>query len=333
MKFFIAKFLLTAFIFFVALGAGVAYFGFVKFKTPATIAAEKLVIIPKGSGTMMIADILKSQNIISDPYVFAAVSKTLPPKDTLKAGEYQFSPHVKMQDVILKIKNGETYKRQFTIPEGLTSYEILERLKSVPDIQLSDISIPKEGSLLPDTYQYERNERLDTIILRMTSAQQKVIEKEWPLRDKNLPFATSDEAVILASIVEKETGVPSERARIAGVFINRLRQGIPLQTDPTVIYALTNGQPKNNGQAPLGRRLLLKDLQIDSTYNTYKNTGLPPTPIANAGKDAILAALHPESHNFLFFVADGTGGHIFAKTLAEHNQNVANWRLLRQNRQ
>ncbi len=315
----------------VALVTGLAYFGYTHYQMPATIAENKLVIIPEGTGTMMIADILKSQDIISDPYVFVAASKIIPPQDTLKAGEYEFLSGIKMADVIVKIKKGEIYKRQFTIPEGLTSYEILEKLKSVPDIQLSDLSIPAEGVLLPDTYQYKKNEHIADILDRMRWAHRNLIEKEWPERDKNLPFATVEDALILASIVEKETGVATERKRIAGVFINRLRLGMPLQTDPTVIYALTNGQPKNDGQGPLGRRLLLKDLQIDSPYNTYKNTGLPPTPIANAGKDAILATFHPETHDFLFFVADGTGGHIFAKTLAEHNQNVVNWRKVRKN--
>ena len=280
---------------------------------------------------MMIGDILKSENIISDSYVFVLASKIISSQETLKAGEYQFTPQIKMRDVILKIKNGETYKRQFTIPEGLTSYEIMERLKSVPDIQISNIQIPKEGSLLPDTYQYERNEKLELIINRMANAQQKLIEKEWLLREINLPIKTIDEALILASIVEKETGVPNERKRIAGVFINRLRIGMPLQTDPTVIYALTKGQHKNEGQGPLGRRLLTKDLQFDSPYNTYKNIGLPPTPIANAGRDAILAVFYPETHDYIFFVADGTGGHAFAKTLSEHNENVAKWRKIRKN--
>lgn len=331
MKFFIIKFLLTLFVLFIALGAGLTYYGFSKFQSPASLSSEKLVVIPKGSGIMMIGDILKSENIISDSYVFVLASKIISSQETLKAGEYQFTPQIKMRDVILKIKNGETYKRQFTIPEGLTSYEIMERLKSVPDIQISNIQIPKEGSLLPDTYQYERNEKLELIINRMANAQQKLIEKEWLLREINLPIKTIDEALILASIVEKETGVPNERKRIAGVFINRLRIGMPLQTDPTVIYALTKGQHKNEGQGPLGRRLLTKDLQFDSPYNTYKNIGLPPTPIANAGRDAILAVFYPETHDYIFFVADGTGGHAFAKTLSEHNENVAKWRKIRKN--
>ena len=331
MKSFIVKFFLFTFILSLLLGAGLSYIAYTKFYTPAIIASEKLVVVPKGSGTLEIANILKSENVISDAYVFVLATKILPPKITLKAGEYQFAPQIKMGDVIQKIKNGETYKRQFTIPEGLTSYEILERMKLIPDIRVSEVALPKEGSLLPDTYQYEKDEKVENIISRMTMAQKKLIEKEWPLREANLPISTIDEAIILASIVEKETGIPSERKRIAGVFINRLRIGMPLQTDPTVIYALTKGEHQNEGQGPLGRRLLLKDLQIDSPYNTYKYVGLTPTPIANAGKDSIVAVLHPEAHEYLFFVADGTGGHLFARTLAEHNQNVANWRKVRKN--
>jgi UPF0755 protein len=329
MKFFIIKFLLSVFILLLAMLGGLGYFGYTQFQKPSSNAAEKLIMVPKGAGSMAIADQLKAEQIVSDSYVFYLASKFMQPAGTLKAGEYQFFPNTSMTDVIAKLKKGETFKRKFTIPEGLTSFEILEKLKTVPDIQVSDITVPPEGSLLPDTYQYQKDESVQVLIERMQSAQKKLIEKEWTGRDANLPFTTIDQALTLASIVEKETGVAEERKRIAGVFINRLRQGMPLQTDPTVIYALTNGQPKNDGQGPLGRRLLLKDLEIDSPYNTYKNIGLPPTPIANAGRDAILAVLHPEPNDYIYFVADGTGGHVFAKTLAEHNQNVANWRKIR----
>ena len=327
---FLLKLLISLFILAVALASGLFLYGYNKFNILSTNPSEKLVLIPKGSGTMMIADQLKAEQIISDPYVFAVASKLLPPKDTIKAGEYQFEPNSTMQDIIAKLKRGETYKRKFTIAEGLTSYTILEKLKAVPDVAISAIAVPSEGSLLPDTYQYERDEPIAKIVARMQEAHQKLIDQEWSKRDQNLPFSTIEEAVTLASIVEKETGVAEERKRIAGVFINRLRQGMPLQSDPTVIYALTNGQPKNDGQGPLGRRLYLKDLEIDSPYNTYQNAGLPPGPIANAGREAILAVLHPEPNDFLFFVADGSGGHVFAKTLVEHNQNVANWRKVRQ---
>ena len=157
----------------------------------------------------------------------------------------------------------------------------------------------------------------------------KTLDELWEGRAANLPVKTKEEALILASVIEKETGVPSERGRVAGVFVNRLKRGIALQTDPTVIYAITKGKIQDEGKGPLGRRLLSKDLQIDSPYNTYKNRGLPPGPIANPGRDSIAAALNPEVHEYIFFVADGTGGHVFAKTLAEHNRNVANWRKVR----
>ena len=155
------------------------------------------------------------------------------------------------------------------------------------------------------------------------------IDELWEGRAPGLPVNTKEEAIILASIIEKETGVPEERRRVAGVFVNRLKQGIALQTDPTVIYAITKGKMDDKGMGPLGRRLLSKDLQIDSPYNTYKYPGLPPGPIANPGRASIEAALNPEAHEFIYFVADGSGGHIFAATLAEHNQNVANWRKIR----
>jgi len=331
MKFVIIKALISIFILVLATLGSIGYFGYTKFQTPSLNATSKIITIPKGAGTQNIAEQLKAEGIVSDGYVFMATAKILPPQDTIKAGEYEFAPHLSMQDVILKLKKGETYKRQFTIPEGLTSFEIIERLRVVPDVRVVEISPPAEGTMLPDTYQYAKDESTNNIIYRMQESLRTLLDKEWPNRDPNLPFTTVEQALTLASIVEKETGVPSERKRIAGVFINRLRQGIPLQTDPTVIYALTKGQPKNDGQGPLGRRLLLKDLEIDSPYNTYKNVGLPPAPIANAGRDAILAVLHPETNDFLFFVADGTGGHVFARTLGEHNQNVANWRKLRRN--
>lgn len=329
MKFLIYKFLLTLTILLLALVGGVAYYGVDKYRAPSQNPAARIVVIPKGAGSLQIAEQLKREKIISDTYVFVAAAKFMPPKETLKAGEYEFLPNSAMADVITKIKDGDIYTRQFTIPEGLTSFEIIEKLREVPELRAVEISVPAEGTLLPDTYQYAKDEALNYKVLQMQDALKELIAKEWPNRDPNLPFSTVEQALTLASIIEKETGIASERKRIAGVFVNRLRQGIPLQSDPTVIYALTNGQPKNDGQGPLGRRLLLKDLEIDSPFNTYKNVGLPPMPIANAGRDAILAALHPEQNNFLFFVADGTGGHVFAATLAEHNQNVAKWRQIR----
>jgi UPF0755 protein len=167
------------------------------------------------------------------------------------------------------------------------------------------------------------------VINRMQASMTKTIDELWEQRSSTLPFTTKEEAIVLASIVEKETGHPEERERVAGVFINRLRKGMALQTDPTVIYAITKGEHKNEGKGPLGRRLLLKDLEIDSPYNTYKNPGLPPGPIANPGRASIKATLNPEEHDYIYFVADGTGGHIFSRTLDEHNRNVREWRKIR----
>ena len=183
--------------------------------------------------------------------------------------------------------------------------------------------------MLPETYNYTKAESRADILQRMRSAQQAAIDELWPKRAANLPFDTPEDALILASIVEKETGVGGERARIAGVFVNRLRIGMALQTDPTVIYALTMGKHKNDGQGPLGRRLLSKDLKVDSPYNTYRYPGLPPTPIANPGRAAIEATLNPEENDYFYFVADGTGGHVFSKILDEHNANAAKWRKIR----
>ncbi len=329
MKFVIIKTLISIFILILAMLGSIGYFGYTKFQTPAFNAVSKIITIPKGAGSLVISEQLKAEGVISDPYVFMAAVKFLPPMDTIKAGEYEFQPQTSMADVISKLKKGDIYKRQFTIPEGLTSFEITERLRSVPDIQIVEIAQPAEGTLLPDTYQYVKDESTNNLIYKMQESLRGFLDKEWATRDADLPFTSVEQALTLASIVEKETGVASERKRIAGVFVNRLRQGIPLQSDPTVIYALTKGQPKNDGQGPLGRKLYSKDLSVDSPYNTYKNVGLPPAPIANAGRDAILAVLHPEPNDFLFFVADGTGGHVFARTLGEHNQNVANWRKLR----
>jgi len=192
--------------------------------------------------------------------------------------------------------------------------------------------IPEEGSLLPETYSYSNSNKLSDIIKFMQRDMERKKSELWDNRSKDLPFDTIEEAIILASIIEKETSVASERKKTSGVFVNRLRIKMPLQTDPTVIYAITKGEHKNNGKGPLGRRLLKKDLKIDSPYNTYKYRGLPPTAIANPGKESIEAALNPEDHKYLYFVADGTGGHAFGKTLKEHNSNVSKWRKIRKSK-
>lgn len=327
------KFLL-GFIAFVVLSiSAVAFYATHEFTSAGPLTSEKIIVIPKGAGVLGMAKLLKRENVISDHYVFVVYSKLTGTSAKLQAGEYQFTPQIGMSEVLSKISRGDIYQRNFTIPEGKTSFEIVRILNSVPNLTGEVTEIPKEGSLLPNTYSYHSGESRASKIALMQSEMQEAIHELWPTRQADLPFTTIEEAITLASIVEKETGIAEERKRVAGVFINRLRSRMLLQTDPTVIYGLTMGQHKNEGQGPLGRRLLLKDLKTPNPYNTYLNPGLPPGPIANPGRASIEAVLHPEKHNLLFFVADGKGGHLFAATLDEHNRNVANWRQIRKSQE
>ncbi len=314
------------------LGACVAIFiglSVNEFTAPGPLAADKIVLIERGSGVSVIAAKLADEGVIEKPYIFKAAARLTGKHAALKAGEYQFDAGIPMAAILDKMYEGDTFDRVFTVPEGLTSWQIVQRLNAAENLTGDITEIPAEGTLLPETYHFMANETRAAKIAEMQAAMTKTIDELWEGRAKDLPFTTKEEAITLASIVEKETGIASERERIAGVFINRLKQGIPLQTDPTVIYALTKGEVQEDGQGPIGRRLLTKDLQTDSPYNTYKNAGLPPGPIANPGRAAIAATLNPETNDLIYFVADGTGGHVFAKTLDEHNANVAKWRKIR----
>ncbi len=286
----------------------------------------KYVLVERGQGVNQIAQKLENENVISNKFIFRAAAFF---EDSLKAGEYEFTKEISMAGVLDKLEDGEVFERKITIPEGLTSYQIVELINKNQDLSGEITTIPAEGSLLPDTYLFGKNKDRQALIKDMQNAMQKVIDELWETRQADLPIKSKKEALILASIVEKETGVNDERTKVAGVFVNRLKKGMMLQTDPTVIYALTKGKIQNKGKGPLGRRLLLKDLRVDSPYNTYKVVGLPPGAIANPGRKAIAATLNPEAHNYIFFVADGTGGHAFAKDLAGHNANVAKWRKIR----
>jgi UPF0755 protein len=238
----------------------------------------------------------------------------------LKAGEYEFPARANLALILTYLADGETKKRFLTIPEGLTSHEIVKLIRDAPALD-DDLSfIPAEGSVLPDTYGYEYGMERDVILDRMQHSFNVFLTDAWAGRTDDLPIKTKREAVILASIIEKETGVMGERAKVAGVFVNRLEKGMRLQSDPTVIYAITNGEK------PLGRPLYRSDWAYDSPYNTYQNAGLPPTPICHPGRAAITAALNPLEHDYLYFVAAPDGGHAFATNLADHNRNVAAWR-------
>lgn len=311
------------------IAAALAGYGGTLYKTPSSNTSPVSMMVEKGQSSRTIAQNLADQNLVSNKWVFLLAWKAGAGGKSLKAGEYEIASRSSMKDVIDQIVSGRVVQRQVTIPEGKTSFEVVALVNAAKDLAGDLVEIPPEGTLLPDTYNFTKDETKSDVIARMSASMEKVKASLWDGRDPNLPFTTWEEAVTLASIVEKETGVASERKRIAGVFINRLRQGMPLQSDPTVIYALTAGKPKNDGQGPLGRRLLSKDLDTASPYNTYRNAGLPPGPIANPGRDALDAVLHPESNSYLYFVADGTGGHVFAGSLAEHNRNVQDWRKIR----
>lgn len=300
-----------------------------EFQARGPLETDTLIHVQRGSGLHSISAMLEERGIIEHKEVFTIGTRILRSENDLKAGEFQIKAGASPKDVMLVLRDGKAFGRQVTVPEGLTSYEIVQRLKEADELSGEITEIPAEGTLLPQTYHFERGESRADVIARMRAAMDVVLNDAWEKRAIKLPLKTKAEALILASIVEKETGVPSERARIAGVFINRLKRGMKLQTDPSVIYALTGGAHENEGQGPIGRRLLRKDLGFDSPYNTYLYKGLPPGPIANPGEDAIRATLNPEDHDYLYFVADGSGGHAFAKTLREHNENVAKWRKVR----
>lgn len=289
---------------------------------PLKISEDTLFLVNKGDSLNKIAQSLQDKKLVNDKYIFILFSKINRIYPQIKAGEYLFNGEFSIKQTAEKLSSGKVYLRKVTFPEGLTSTEIAKILHKENFLSKDEFAAPAEGSILPETYAYMRGDSPEKIIKQAQKAMQNVLEQAWQERDQNLPLQSKEELLILASIVEKETGVGMERAQVASVFVNRLRLGMLLQTDPTVIYALTNGKED------LNRPLTRKDLSIDSPYNTYKYAGLPPTPICNPGKDAIYAAAHPSETPYLYFVASGNGGHNFAATLSEHNENVRKWREL-----
>lgn len=289
---------------------------------PLKISEDTLFLVNKGDSLNKIAQSLQDKELVNDKYIFILFSKINRIYPQIKAGEYLFNGEFSIKQTAEKLSSGKVYLRKVTFPEGLTSTEIAKILHKENFLSKDEFAAPAEGSILPETYTYMRGDSPEKIIKQAQKAMQNVLEQAWQERDQNLPLQSKEELLILASIVEKETGIGMERAQVASVFVNRLRLGMLLQTDPTVIYALTNGKED------LNRPLTRKDLSIDSPYNTYKYAGLPPTPICNPGKDAIYAAAHPSETPYLYFVASGNGGHNFATTLSEHNENVRKWREL-----
>ena len=310
--------------------AAVVGYASIQMKQPVPITESVYTIIPSGTSVRGIGAQLYADKVIDRQayYLFPFVVRLRGAGMALKAGEYQITPGTTTNQIITMLEEGDTVQRQITVPEGMTSFEVVQLVNQLEAVEGAAIlEIPEEGTLLPESFAYDRSHTRQDIIKRMQRDMKTLLSQEWENRDQDLPYADPQDALIMASIIEKETGQSDERRRVAGVFVNRLRLGMPLQTDPTVIYALTEGKGK------LNRALLTRDLRTPHPYNTYMNTGLPPGPIANPGAASIMAALNPEGHEYLYFVADGTGGHKFAKTLAEHNSNVRAWRQLRKKNQ
>lgn len=308
---------------FVLLLVGAAFVVFIekKFSKSYMLKTPVNVIIPKGAGLNKTAALLEENGVFDDARWFVLYGRVNGVADKIKAGEYAFSGNISLELVARKITDGDVVIRSVTIPEGKALVEIKKILNDNPYLSGEITLRLQEGDILPETYHFVRGEARNSILKKARQAMKKTLKDAFGARDMAVPLANERELLILASIIEKETGLSSERAKVASVFVNRLKIGMKLQTDPTVIYAVTDGKMN------LGRPLYRRDLAFDSPYNTYVYEGLPPAPICSPGKEAILAAAHPEKTKFLYFVADGvTGGHRFAKSLSEHNANVALYR-------
>ena len=293
-----------------------------KLKAPGPLAADKIVVIPLRTDVPEIIGKLETEGVIDDYWLMQAALTAEGVRPKLKAGEYLFKQNASLREVIDILVAGRSVLHEFTIPEGWTSEMAVAKLREQDLLESEIKDIPKEGSLLPNTYKFARGESRDKQLQRMADAQKKALAEIWAKRAPDLPLKSPFELVTLASIVEKETGKADERPRVAGVFINRLVKGMKLQSDPTIVYGLVGGK------GSLGHPITRDELQKQSPYNTYQIPGLPPGPIANPGRAAMEAVANPSRTQEIFFVADGTGGHVFAETLDQHNRNVQRWRQI-----
>ncbi|MER9318419.1 endolytic transglycosylase MltG [Mesorhizobium sp. M0659] len=307
------------------LAAGVSlYFGKQAFNEPGPSVAGDTFLVKPSTGVQDIADQLERRGLISDARIFRIAVRVYGNDSALKAGEYEIKPRASMRDIMELLKSGKSVMYSLTIPEGLTVEQALQRIAE-QDALTGDMPAakPAEGSLATDTLRFTRGATRQQMVDKLLADQKKLVDEVWQRRAPDLPLANVDDFVTLASIVEKETGRGDERSRVAAVFLNRLAKGMRLQSDPTIIYGLFGGKGK-----PADRPIYQSDIQKQTPYNTYLINGLPPTPIANPGRAALEAVANPSKTDDLYFVADGTGGHVFATTLAEHNENVARYRAL-----
>lgn len=318
---FAANFLNLVIVGLIVLG-GLVYWGKLEFSGPGPLATDIEFSVQRGDRLQTVADRLADAGAISNAYIFRLAARYSDQENKLKFGEYAIPARASMEEILAMIASGQGINYQVTIPEGWTSYQIIEKLQSMEELAGTAVNVPAEGTLAPNTYAIQKGDSVEILLARMIGEQERILNEAWENRAEGLPYQTKEEALIMASIIEKETGIASERKDVAAVFVNRLNKGMRLQTDPTVIYGLTEGK------TTLGRGLRRSELVKETPYNTYVISGLPPTPIANPGKESIEAALNPNTSDNLYFVADGSGGHVFARTLAEHNRNVAKWRQI-----
>ncbi len=317
--------LFTLSLFFMVVLGGVGLTVYHQYEAPGPLEAQRTVVIPKGEGRIAIAERLEKEGIISNRWTFIGghlLQSWLGVRKApeLKAGEYELKDHASMRQVMETLSGGKSILYKVTIPEGLTSQQIVERLKAEATLSGDVTAIPAEGTLLPDTYHFSKGASRQEIVGHMQSEMQKLIASLWDKRPGDLPLRTAGDAVTFASIVEKETGQSDERDRVAAVFYNRLKKGMRLQSDPTIIYGIAAGA------GTLGRGITKADIDTKTPYNTYQINGLPPGPIANPGRASLEATFSPAKTADLYFVADGSGGHAFSETLKEHNSAVAKWR-------
>lgn len=301
------------------------YYVISSYQEEGPLEANANFVVRSGAGLAEIANSLERNGAVTDARIFRYVTATyLGEGETLKAGEYEIKAGASMKEIMELLKSGKSILYAFSAPEGLTVKQIFQRLAADPILE-GDLpaELPPEGSLRPDTYKFSRGTKREEIIDQMVLAQERLVDEIWEKRDPDLAISTKEEFVTLASIVEKETGKPDERAHVASVFMNRLEKGMRLQSDPTIVYGLFGGDGK-----PSDRPIFQSDLKKETPYNTYIIKGLPPGPIANPGRAALEAVAQPWKTKHLYFVADGTGGHAFAETLDEHNANVRRWRKI-----
>jgi UPF0755 protein len=305
---------------------GMLYVGHTVLVAQGPLETAKNIVIPRGAGPATMSRLLEAEGVIAHPLLFRVALMIDPSPKPIKAGEYEVPARTSMQALVELLQSGKVVQRRLTVPEGMTTTEVIELVRKTEALS-GEITLDlKEGDLLPETYFYSRDDTRDGLLTRMKEAMDKTLDEAWRKRAAGLPLANKREALVLASIIEKETAVPAERARIAAVLINRLRRRMKLECDSTTIYGLTEGKKAFN------RELTRADLQSNTPYNTYVIAGLPRGPISNPGRASIVAATNPARDRSLYFVADGQGGHAFATNLLEHNRNVDRWRQIQRER-